>query len=165
MNFTVNVRLFLIGAMVFGHCAFGATSTSTPFAIEKIQAFLYYSDTGEFSKDIISNQDGGLWNVIIGGGLAEGHRSDATLVKVVVQKMAMGKDDKLTLTLRSVRKGSKQVSEDVERVWFDDGQQRYIAGFWLPDTGCATVSLDAVLKSNGTVLQTIRAKIPFACGE
>src|SRR4051794_11139943 len=58
-----------------------ASGESPPYEVAELQGFLFYNDTGGFSRNIPETAP--LWNSIIGEGWA-GRSSNATLVRAVV---------------------------------------------------------------------------------
>jgi hypothetical protein len=135
-----------------------------PYKVTAIQAKLFYSDKGTFSRDVLAKPDFGFWNTIIGEGDAEGP-SDATLVLVEVSGKSlegeMQPSRKVELT--AVAKGKVLLKRALNVGLFSDDHKFY-AAFWLYDTGCEPVKLTARIL--GQPQPSLMSKtIPFECGE
>ncbi|HET6668961.1 MAG TPA: hypothetical protein VFH15_01905 [Pyrinomonadaceae bacterium] len=135
-----------------------------PYKIIAIQAKLYYHDKGTFSRDVLVNPNFAFWNVIIGGGDAEG-LSDSTLVLVEVSR----KSEEATappvrkVELTAVANGRVLLKRALAVGPFSDDHKFY-AAFWLYDTGCEPVKLTARMLGQSQPSSLTR-KIPFECGE
>ena len=140
-------------------------SEAASYRLSRIRAQLFYDDRGTFSRNILSEPGSphfNLFNVIIGGGSAEGG-SHSTLVVVEVTgepgAFEVGRSVELTATVG----GRVTLRQAVDLGPLSDRGRRFI-GFWLYDTGCRPVSLSARVLGQRQP-STIRAEIPFICGE
>jgi len=132
----------------------------------QLQARLFYSATGTFSRDVLAPGGPELVNVI-----ASEDPSSATLVVVAV-KLAPGKvirsDTPLRLTVREQAPHGR-----AQRVMLDRslsigalprGGTAHMA-FLVQGTGCRPLSLQAKLAVSGAAPLSMTAQVPFACGE
>lgn len=137
--------------------AFGAAFASAPtlaqtpakapakagFSIERIEPRLYFHGTGKFSKVIDAKT--ALHNTIIGEGDA-GEPSVATFVTVVVSgtepENAMAH---VLLEVNELDKGKKKsvLKQRAPIGFLGEGKKQSLVGFWLYDTGCGTLELNA----------------------
>ncbi len=140
----------------------GTVGPSEEYRIATIKAQLFYSDRGTFSDDIIGRPNLALWNTIIGEGDGGGP-SRATLVVVEVAGAPGSFDAKRRVRLFA-RRGRTAVLDRAQRLSVLNPKGLVYVGFWLYDTGCAPLSLTAVLIGQRTPASRT-ATIPFSCGE
>jgi hypothetical protein len=160
------VLLLLTSLCGLSYAASTPTAEAVPsVAIEKIEAFLYFTDTGTFSDEVLANSEGGLWNVIIGGGVAQGHKSNATLIKITMKSQPGADTEKLLLKVTMTTNGGKTVKEATDQPWFDKDQTQYHAAFWISDSGCSPVEIKALLVRNKKTIGVANRKLNFQCGE
>ncbi len=135
-----------------------------PYKITGMQAKLFYYDKGTFSRDVLAKPPFGFWNVIIGEGEAEGH-SESTLVMVEVTGKVGDSDTppvrKVELT--AIADGKVLLKRAIEVGVFNE-QNKFLAAFWLYDTGCVPVKLTARIIGQSQP-STMNRTIPFECGE
>ena len=135
-----------------------------PYKVTGIQAKLFYSDKGTFSRDVLAKPDFGFWNTIIGAGDAEGP-SNSTLVLVEVSGRSsegeMPPSRKVELT--AVAKGKVILKRVLDIGLFSDDHKFY-AAFWLYDTGCEPVKLTARIVGQPQP-SSMSKTLPFECGE
>ncbi len=125
-----------------------------------IQAKLYYPATATFSRNILAEPRFALWNTIIGAGDAESP-SNATLVLVDLRGAPGTYGERTTVRLRAVAGSRVLVNRAAQLSEFGpDGRQA--VGFWIYGTGCEAVDLTATLSLRS---DSVRARIPFECGE
>jgi hypothetical protein len=139
--------------------------TATPqYKITAIQAKLFYSNKGTFSRNVLAKPDFAFWNTIIGEGDAEGP-SDSTLVIVEVSGKSsegeMAATRKIELT--AVATGKVLLKRATEVGIFSD-DHRFYAAFWLYGTGCEPVKLTARIVGQSQP-SSMTKTIPFECGE
>ena len=125
-----------------------------------IHAKLYYPESASFSRDILAEPRFSLWNAIIGEGDAEAP-SNATLVTVELRGDPGSYGDRATVRLRAVARGRVLVNRATELGRFGTNGRQAV-GFWIYDTGCDAIDLTATLSTRP---DTLRARIPFECGE
>jgi hypothetical protein len=126
------------------------------------QAFLFNSGNGTFSPDVIKNQ------IALGNVVASEYDSVSTFVVVDVES---GSDTPLPDTAR-LRLTATEAGKKGKRVLLDSTQRPKTTGnpgvthigFWLPDTGCAVITLRATLIANGKVTAKT-ATLDFHCYE
>ena len=138
---------------------FQASHALATARVGQIEVRLFFTHTGTFSEPIAERAT--LWNAVIGeGGLQE--PSSSTLVKVLVKAEPKSYDAKtrVQLTVRNGRSGSKVTLLKRLGVFGAAGQQ-YVA-FWLPETGCDELSLEAAIRGSR---QSVKHTVPFRCGE
>ena len=131
--------------------------------IVAIRAQLFYDATGTFSQDVLSQKDLALWNTIIGEGSA-GAASTSTLVTVEIsgRNVAVGAT-KVEITATG-NKG-RLIQKRLIAVDIYDERTKFVAPFWLYDTGCEPIKITARLIGVGTPRTAVTKTIPFACGE
>ncbi len=115
--------------------------------ISAIRAQLYYEETGQFSKDILSDKDLSLWNTIIGEG-GSGGASNFTLVTVEVQ----GKDVPVgAVKIQVVARDSKRkiIAMNTAEVTLYDAKTSFNAPLFLYNTGCDEIEISASLLGKG----------------
>ncbi len=128
--------------------------------ITSVDARLFYHHTGTLSAPI--KEDAALWNTIIGEGSAA-EPSTAVLVDVVVAgtpgeyRTTWGID----LVVKSGTTG-KVLSKQSSDVGVLSGAGQYHVGFWLKNTGCERLRIQARVKGTNKWTETV---VPFACGE
>ena len=139
-------------------------SVTTPYKITAIQAKLFYSDKGTFSRNVLAKPDFGFWNTIIGEGDAEGP-SDSTLVIVEVSGKTSEGDVPPTrkIELTAMATGKVLLKRAIE-VGIFSHDHKFYAAFWLYGTGCEPVKLTARIVGQ-TQPSSMSKTIPFACGE
>lgn len=139
-------------------------SATPPYKVTAIQAKLFYSDKGTFSRNVLAKPDFRFWNTVIGEGDAEGP-SDSTLVLVEVSRKSSEGETPLLrkVELTAVARGKVLLKRTIEVGVFSDDDKFY-AAFWLYDTGCAPVKLTARIVGQ-TQPSSMSKTIPFECGE
>ena len=139
-------------------------AVTPPYKVTRIQAKLFYYDKGTFSRDVLAKPAFTFWNTIIGEGDAEGP-SDSTLVLVEVSgKVAeteVSPTRKVELTALA---GEKVILKRTVDVGMFNEQNKFLAAFWLYDTGCTPVKLNARIIGQSQPASMTKI-IPFACGE
>lgn len=125
-----------------------------------IQAKLFYQSTGTFSRDVLAEPRFAFWNTIIGEGDAEAP-SNATLVLVEVSGSAGSYGDGASVRLRAIADGRTLVNRATKLSGFGSRNRQHVA-FWVYDTGCDKIDLTATIVGQA---DTVRATIPFECGE
>jgi hypothetical protein len=131
------------------------------YKVKSVKAFLYYTDTGTFSENVIDSKNFEFWNVIIGEGSAKGP-SDATMVVVEVVGRSNLTQPIPKIEFTATESGKAKLSR-ISHVHLDRNG-KYFAAFWIYDTGCAEVTINVKL-SDQTKSPSIEKKIPFSCGE
>ena len=159
----ITAVLFVITLDLSGSALIPVPATP-PYKITAIQAKLFYSDKGTFSRNVLAKPDFGFWNTIIGEGDAEGP-SDSTLVMVEVSgknpEGEMPPTRKIELT--AVATGKVLLKRAIEIGIFSKDNKFY-AGFWLYGTGCEPVKLTARIVGQSQP-SSMSKTIPFECGE
>lgn len=132
-------------------------------SISKIEAKLYFPESGEFSQDMLAVPRLNLWNSITGAGWAE-HPSNATLVLVEVSGDPNTGPAGLSveLTVADARNDSVIMKRRLKLGFAEADKQK--EAFWLYGTGCVPLKLKARLVGQGGSAAMVRS-IPFACGE
>ena len=148
------VLLSLLGAFSW------AMAQSPTIVVESVEVRLFLSHSGSFSEPI--REGATLWNTVIGeGGLVE--PSSSTLVKVQLSSEPKSYRKGTKVSLRVLSSAGKPRTVNLSKalgVFGADGKQ-YVA-FWLPDTGCAELQLEARVTEAAT---PVKQTIPFRCGE
>jgi len=148
-----------------------AADTSGPareFGIPHIEAHLIFGD-GQLSDDIIGPHPWVLWNTIIGEGDAGDrqtgvhHPSEATLVRVVIAGPPNRTLPNAKVQLLVGGLGPSDTLMEATVASFDSTGRQFIP-FRLDGTGCEKIQLTARLGTD-RVLDSLRAEIPFECGE
>lgn len=138
-----------------------------------LHAYLFYNKTGQLSKDILAKDGPELGNTVT--------ESTSTFVVVEVRSEIGQKSipSKTQIRLIATQGGNSAVVSDTtkkqpphpDKVLLDKVNRigpggetgvTYV-GFWLPDTGCASITLKASIVSAKTSPQT--AVLGFACYE
>lgn len=150
------IKIFLAATLLFV-CSLNSFSQSK---IEKIEAKLFYQNTGKFSENIFS-QPSDLWNVYLDyvysvfvtvevKGKYNGHQID--------------KPERLELSARyKPFEGTKKeiAFRKTSPVWFDEKGSATV-GFWIDNVGCEPMKIAVKIKTQKQVLRKI---INFGCGE
>lgn len=144
-----------------------------PFKITALKAMLFYDNTGAFSADVAAEDDGVffvpsiLWNTTIPGGIRPGSTS-STLVTVEVtgETQYQPLPRKIVLTARYIplnRTRRETVIIRTTSIYVGEGG-KFVAGFWLDETGCNPVRLSArIVGQRGP--SRLKKIIKFGCGE
>ena len=148
------VLLSLLGACI------EVTAQPQAIVVESVEVRLFLSHSGNFSEPI--NEGATLWNTVIGeGDLVE--PSTSTLVKVQLSSKPKSYSKRAKVSLRVLSSADKPRTVNLNKalgVFGADGKQ-YVA-FWLPDTGCAELQIEARLTGAAT---PVKQTVPFRCGE
>ena len=141
----------------------GFPQTKVAPKIVAIRAQLFHDATGTFSQDILSQKDLALWNTIIGEGSA-GAASTSTFVTVEIsgRNLAVGAT-KVEITATGNK--SRLIQKRLIAVDIYDERTKFVAPFWLYDTGCEPIKITARLIGAGAPRTAVTKTIPFACGE
>ena len=134
---------------------------AAPIRITAIRAKLFYDD-GTFSRDVLSPPAFALWNVIIGEGDA-GKPSHSTLVIVEVTGRPNDTSSRVKVELTARDRRQKLLLRHAQEVYLGE-TGRYVAGFWLYDTGCEPIRLSARTVGQRSA-STRTATLDFRCGE
>lgn len=151
----------------------GVAVADEPTAALTIEAKLFGSKTGTFSKDVLGPDAPPLGNVIIGEDA-----STSTFVTVRVEtKTPLSMEATVSLVADelppSVAVQEPQDPAAPLRKLLDKNISvpstaatgSFYVGFWLEDTGCTPIRLTAGLKSPGAADVTTSADLNFACYE
>jgi hypothetical protein len=153
------VRSAAVLLSLLGAC-FGVTAQPRAIVVESVEVRLFLSHSGSFSEPI--SEGATLWNTVIGeGGLVE--PSSSTFVKVQLSSEPKSYSKGAKVGLRVLSSAAKPRTVNLSKslgVFGADGKQ-YVA-FWLPDTGCAELQLEARVTGAAT---PVKQTIPFRCGE
>jgi hypothetical protein len=136
-----------------------APQASAAPTIEQIEVRLFLRHTGSFSEPI--EEGAVLWNAATGeAGLRE--PSSSTLIKIVVSASPKAHDLKsvVQLSVREKTSSFKNIMVQGLGAFGADGRQ-YVA-FWLPQTGCDELFLEASVRGSK---KTVKRTLPFRCGE
>jgi hypothetical protein len=134
-----------------------------------MQARLFCQNRGSFSEDVIAEPPTALWNTPIGEGGAAGCHGTETLAVAVlagaagqfVEGVAFDFQARYHVDLRTRR--DTIIRRDF-RFGIVGPDGRLFVPLWLPQTGCAPVTLVATI-GVGPTRSTRREVIEFACGE
>jgi hypothetical protein len=141
------------------------SSQATPDRWLNLEAQLYYSDRGTFSRDILQDSTIRLWNAHIGEGTLEGPTTQ-TLVTVVVRRDTLLYQRGRVHFRATV--GSTVIDDRTVRVGIEGADRRSRVVFLLHGTACDPVELRARLLRGGvrgdSLVEERRARIPFRCG-
>ncbi len=161
------LALLVLALPVHGRAANAANAVIAPdLTVTAIQAHLLLTKTGQLSPDVLGPSAPSLGNVIAGD-----NASTSTLVKVKVS-LADPKRLPQQATLRLVateqgKRGARVVLDQSSRVGPFSADGVSYVGFWLPNTGCTSISLRASVAAAKQAAQSaaLTAVIPFACNE
>jgi hypothetical protein len=129
-----------------------------PFRITALKAMLFYGQTGTFSADLFGPAAPTLQNVRTGEG-----QSQATLVVVETAGQPDSYAPARKIGLTATASGRVLLNRTVS-LGRPGADGKFHAAFWLYDTGCAAVSLEARLvgqPEKSVLKETIR----FKCGD
>jgi hypothetical protein len=141
--------------------------------ITAMKAMLFWESNGTFSPDVSETESADftvpslLWNTPMGGGPREGTAS-SVLVTVEVTSAESYKHGRsqieFTASYVPLDRASGAIIVRRRAAISINENGKYIAGFWLYQTGCHPVKLSAriVGQSRST---TVRRAIRFGCGE
>jgi len=161
--------------VLFGFTAWlticGYAQAPSALKLDRLQAFLFNTKTGEFSADILHAPRPELGNVPV-GPLA----SNATFVSVKVFVGDAPRPKTLRIRLTATEAGTAKFAEkqaaQKSRVLLDrsaplgtvNAEGFTYAGFWISDTGCREIHLKAQI-TGGTPIPPISDVLPFTCYE
>ena len=152
------IRRWLVAVAFLAYAAAHAADR-TP-RVEKIQARLFLADTGTWSEPVPKNAT--LWNTPIGEGWAK-QPSTATFVTIALSGPAGHFEPNWRLEMQATRaQDGKTLVRQSQPLGTFSAQGRQHVGFWLPDTGCTPLTIQARLLPNGT---PATLSLPFGCGE
>lgn len=149
--------LFLLCVAVFD-CA--AQEEKNQIRISRVQARIFYNNTGAFSEDAIGgNVD--LWN-------SPFDASYSTLVIVELEGLPgyLKNNIRVELAARYVpfyREKGGIIVRQIELIRNGSENGKSYAAFWLKNTGCNPVHLSARIVGRGQ--KRVRETISFGCGE
>lgn len=154
--FRKTIKISLAAAILFV-CAANSFSQTK---ITRIQAKLFYQNTGTFSEDIFSKPSD-LWNVYL-------DYVYSVFVTVEVKGKYNGyqidKPERLELSARyKPFEGTKKeiTFRKTSPVWFDEKGSATV-GFWIDNVGCEPIKIAVNIKGEKQLLRKI---INFGCGE
>ncbi len=162
------MRALVLGVFVAasGSAALAQPAAQRPppsFAIERVQAFLYFHGTGTFGDKDLTAGGVALWNTIIGEGDA-GAPSTAMLVKVdVVGPSFANQDGKVVVVAKAGRKVLAKATFALGD-YFEEHGHAITLPLLVTGVGCDEVTLSATLSGKGK-RGAATATVPFACGE
>lgn len=146
-------------------------SSQAPIDLTTLHAYLFYSTTGQISKDILAEGGPSLGNVIT-GPLA----STSTLVVVEVKVPPHETiPDKAQVHLIATESASKPfapkdtktrdraIADKLATIGPMNDKGISYVGFWLDNTGCNSISLKASIP--GTKAAPATGVLPFTCYE
>lgn len=143
-----------------------APANPPDLAISAIQAHLLFTKTGQLSPDVLTASAAPLSNVIAGE-----NASTSTLVKVRLtladaKRLPQQATVRLVATERGKR-GARVVLDQSSRVGPFSADGVSYVGFWLANTGCASISLRASVTAARQSAQSaaMTTMIPFSCNE
>lgn len=150
------IKIFLVATLLFV-CSLNSFSQSK---IEKIEAKLFYQNTGTFSEDIFSKPSD-LWNVYL----------DYVYSVFVTVKVA-GKSDgwqfdkpnriEFSARYKPFEGTNKEITlRKTSPVWFEENGKATV-GFWIDNVGCEPLKINVKIKGQKQIL---RKTINFGCGE
>ncbi|HEX7766174.1 MAG TPA: hypothetical protein VF443_05635 [Nitrospira sp.] len=136
----------------------GAQRPVAPFSITALKAMLFFGQTGTFSADLLGPSAPKLQNVATGEG-----QSTATLVLVEITGQPDSYAPSRKITLTATAQGRVLISRTVA-LGRPGNDRKFYAGFWIYDTGCVPVVLDARLIGQSPNA-TLRKTLNFKCGD
>lgn len=144
--------------------AFAQSPGAAPqYAITGLEAKLFYANSGRFSANVLGDPKFVFWNTVIGAGSADGP-SDNTLLVVTVGGPAKGYGDDLALHVRATA-DTMTLVDRVTPVGEFNTNGNWYGAYWLYDTGCVPVKIEAWLTLGDETGPVIAKAIPFRCGE
>ena len=155
-----------------------AAQDTTAYRVASLAAFLFHETTGTIDTlDLLAPRDrGSLFNTNIGGGLAHGSPSGATVVLVQLtgpfhhdetghRSGPFTDDTSHTLQLTADVDGRTLLQRAVRlRSLFSEERQVWVP-FIVYGTGCGALKLTAILMRNRQPEATLDRSITFECGE
>lgn len=131
----------------------------------KIEARLFGSKTGKLSADVLGADGPPLGNVVMG--------DDASTSTFVVVHVAGPPLLPPETTVRLVAQEAPADGAPAKTILDQQTQvtaaaaskSDFYVGFWLPDTGCAPIKLEAALQTGGQADATATANLDFTCNE
>ena len=166
--------LFILCLLIFCVAASPrrARARTEPCKITALKAMLFYDNKGTFSADVADAEGRAftvpsiLWNTPIEGASREG-ASTSVLVTVEVtgdQESPSTRKSEFTARYRPLGGSAREIlARRLAPIYIREGG-KYIAGFWLYDTGCHPVKLSARIigQREASMMKRI---IRFGCGE
>jgi hypothetical protein len=151
------------------HAADAPAKGAAPRTITSLRAFLYYHQTGEFSRyDILgeglARGDLLLYNVEINPGTAGGY-SSAMLVLVGVAPIPTVRGRRASTVVRLTVKAEKKIvftHEELLFSFFSPAAERQIP-FLVYRTGCEPLEITAALVEEKKVVTTLSRTAQFQC--
>lgn len=150
------IKLFLV-VMILLLCLANSFSQTK---IEKIEARLFYQNTGTFSEDIFSKPSD-LWNVYL-----DYVYSVFITVEVTGKYDGRQIDNPKRIEFSAIYKPFEGTKKEISfiktsPVWFNE-KGKSIVGFWFDNVGCEPMKITVKLKGQKQIL---RKTINFGCGE
>ncbi len=162
------MRLLVVALLVFAASA--SAAGPAPYRLLSLKPYLYFDDTGGFSKEIPEHAP--LFNSVIGEGWAR-HPSDATLVRVVVHgeggSYAPNRFVRLTAqrgtaTRPGQYRWGKTILDQRNPIGVLLRSGRIGTAFWVAHTGCVPLRLTARIGGQLEATPVTRI-VPFECGD
>lgn len=126
------------------------------------QANLDTSVCGQFSQNIINNEDFILWNAVIGEGSSEAYTSQTIVIVSVASKSMSGKNQILKFTATA----GKETLLQQQKTFSSTGNNSTCKILFLLDnTGCEKITIKTELLNQGKTVSTMSRNINFHCGE
>jgi hypothetical protein len=169
--------VWLLGPLIIASAALAATSHSSdpasPLKITAMKAMLFWESNGTFSPDVAEIESGPfvvpalLWNTPMGRGPREGTSSSLLVtVEVSGEDYYGGRSSQIEFTAKYVPlyRNSRAIIVRRRSAISINENGKYVAGFWLYQTGCHPVKLSARIVRQYD-RPTVRRIIRFGCGE
>lgn len=175
-TYTASLRLvglvFLFPLALFASAGTTAQSQTPPFKITAMKAMLFYDNNGTFSADVAGEDDGEpfvpsiLWNTPMEGSSRVG-ASSSTLVTVEVtgetEAAPLRKIEFIARYIPLNRSRREIIVTKTASIRMGESD-KFVAGFWLNETGCNPVKLSARIVGQRRTAR-IKKIIKFGCGE
>jgi hypothetical protein len=135
-------------------------------SVTAIQAHLFLSGTGQLSADVLGDSSPSLVNVVAG--------DDASISTLVTLKLTLANPKRTParaqvslVATEQTKRGPRAMLNQTSRVGpFSKDGVSYV-GFWLPNTGCASIALRATVTyaQQNVRSPALTSVIPFSCNE
>ena len=132
------------------------------YAVASLGAKAYLHNQGRFSPGLLDNPKIALWNAPIGEGTVGGP-SDDTFLEVMVVGAPRDTPDSLLLRVVAFTDSDTLLDREVQVGRFNTNG-RFYSAYWLYDTGCEPITVQASLRGEGAG-RGLQRVIPYDCGD
>lgn len=132
-----------------------------PVEISAIKGYLFYTDSGKWSENIIDNKQFSLWNTIIGEGSNAGPADRMLVVVALLSQQDTG--DLLKKPVHIKVSTAKKILADVEKSAGFFKRKQFNIPVLIEGVACEPVKVRVEIVGMQTA--AVEKWIPFACGE